>query len=155
MVCYNAIYLIKFFFSILSAIHFCYEGGCIDQGMIDTIYHEVDGIWNALNSKCQAELNIQVWSKEKLDWSQKAVGMRFPSYFSMLTGCAVDIGKYHVLFIGGHHTKHILELHQVYPIQTSINDQTIEYNFKNATWKSLSDIPLSVRVHDILYTYNL
>ena len=107
---------------------------------------------------CQAELNIQVWSKEKLDWSQKAVGMRFPSYFSIFTGCAVDIGKYHVLFIGGHHTSIIsyyLEPNIVYPIQTSINDQVIEYDFKNATWKSLSELPLSVRVGDIIYTFNL
>ena len=107
-----------------------------------------------MKSQCQAELNIQVWSKEKLIWNQKAVGMRFPSYFSMLTGCAVDIGKYHVLFIGGHHTKHVKDQKKVYPIQISINDQVIEYDFKNATWKSLSDLPLSVRVGDVLYTYS-
>ena len=83
------------------------------------------------------------------------MGMRFPSYFSMLTGCAVDIGKYHVLFIGGHHTIHVEDQQQEYPIHISINDQVIEYDFKNGTWKSLSDLPLSVRVGDILYTYSL
>ena len=44
---------------------------------------------------------------------------------------------------------------QLYPIQRPVNDQVIEYDFKNATWKSLSELPLSVRVGDIIYTFNL
>ena len=57
-----------------------------------------------MNCQCEAHLDFQLWSKEKLGWSYKAVESSFPSNFAMLTGCAVNIANDQVLFIGGHHT---------------------------------------------------
>ena len=100
-----------------------------------------------------AELNIQVWSKEKLDWSQKASGLSFPRYFSMLTGCAVNIGKHQVLFIGGHHTVQIFTSHfnyeYEYPVQRPVNNQVIKYDFKSNEWENITNIPI-VEVSDII-----
>ena len=69
-----------------------------------------DRVFFAMNCHCEAHLDFQLWSKEKLGWSQKAVKLSFPSNFAMLTGCAVNIGNDQVLFIGGHHTAYGFEM---------------------------------------------
>ena len=66
----------------------------------------------------------------------------------MVTGCAVTISKYKVLFIGGHHTS----IHKLYNSESEIqehmilpspklNNLVIEYDFEKGAWKNLSDIP--------------
>ena len=57
----------------------------------------------------------------------------------MVTGCAVTISKYKVLFIGGHHT--IIYDHMILPSPKQINNLVIEYDFEKGAWKNLSDIP--------------
>ena len=90
-------------------------------------------------------MNSQIWSKDKLFWSQKSVELKFPSYFAMVTGCAVTISKYKVLFIGGHHTIGDKEIqgiiYTILPIQKPINNLVIEYDFEKGAWKNLSSIP--------------
>ena len=110
----------------------------------------------ALNCQCQATLNTQIWSKEKFDWSKRAVGLKFPSDFSMLSGCAVSINKHEVLFIGGHHTQQFFQSHyhdlsgsNYYPLMMPVNNQVIKYDFKNDKWESITAIPI-VKVSEIL-----
>ena len=57
----------------------------------------------------------------------------------MVTGCAVTISKYKVLFIGGHHT--IIHDHMILPSPKQINNLVIEYDFEKGAWRNLSDIP--------------
>ena len=84
-------------------------------------------------------MNSQLWSKNKLDWSQKSVELKFPNYIAMVTGCAVTISKYKVLFIGGHHT--IIYDQMILPSPKQINNLVIEYDFEKGAWRNLSDIP--------------
>ena len=60
----------------------------------------------------QAVLDTQLWSKEKISWSKKSIGLNFPTHFSMVSGCAVSLNNHQVLFVGGHHT---MEYHQTHP----------------------------------------
>ena len=97
----------------------------------------------AVDCSCDATFDAQLWSKEKLSWNSKPAELRFPNYFSMITGCAVAISKYKVVFIGGHHTIKAFTITpdgEHYPIQKPINNQVIEYNFEIHAWNKLSDI---------------
>ena len=70
----------------------------------------------------------------------------------MLTGCAVSISKYEVLFIGGHHTvdfykanNHFIPMadsDHYYPIAIPVNNQVIKYDFKSNKWEHVTDIPI-------------
>ena len=116
-----------------------------------------------MNCRCHATLNTQIWSKEKFHWSQKYVGLKFPTHFSILTGCAVSISKHEVLFIGGHHTKHFIPFYtkyflpleqasHYYPVAIPVNNQVIKYDFKSNEWENITNIPI-VKVSKALSRY--
>ena len=107
------------------------------------------------NCSCVATFKSQLWSKEKLSWNLKAGELKFPNYFSMITGCAVTISKYNVIFIGGHHTIHndFQDDLTFVPISKPINNQVIEYNFEINAWNNLPDISF-LHVSKKLYKIN-
>ena len=153
MVFHDTIYFFKLvLFLIFSSIHSYCKGG-FDRILFYhdcTWFYDLDRLYKfAMNTLCEPELNIQVWSKEKLDWSQKTSGLNFPKYFSMLTGCAINIGNHQVLFIGGHHTVQIPLLNKVsYSVKMPVNNQVTKYDFKSNEWENITNIPI-IEVSDI------
>ena len=70
----------------------------------------------------------------------------------MITGCAVTISKYNVIFIGGHHTIYndFQDDLTFVPISMPINNQVIEYNFEINAWNKFPEInslDVSEKIH--------
>ena len=104
-----------------------------------------------------AELNTQLWSKEKNRWSKKSIDLKFPTHFSMVSGCAVSLNNHQVLFVGGHHTMEydqtIVELpwnQKLFgPIKMPINNQVIKFDFESNMWENITAVPLNTS--EIIY----
>ena len=74
----------------------------------------------------------------------------------MLTGCAVTISKYNVIFIGGHHTIYndFQDDLTFVPISKPINNQVIEYDFEINAWNKLPEIS-SLHVSEKIYLWSI